>query len=96
MGHSSGYLGSLSQDPLGRIFYKCVFLNLLSPWASPNLQILWDPSKNLNIFQGVVHPSITSWKVPKTPVIDSIFPHLVDDQSDGLLVGVDKLEPEKQ
>ena len=24
-----GYLGSLSQDPLGRIFSKCAFLNLV-------------------------------------------------------------------
>ena len=28
-GTPMGYLGSLSQDALGRIFSKCIFLNLL-------------------------------------------------------------------
>ena len=49
-----GYLGSLSQDPLGRIFSKCAFLNLLSPLVLPYLQKFWDPPKNLKIFQGAV------------------------------------------
>ena len=30
-----GYSGSLSQDPFGRIFPKCVFLNLLNPLGLP-------------------------------------------------------------
>ena len=35
MGPYLGYLGSLSRDPLSRIFSKCVFLNLLSPLGLP-------------------------------------------------------------
>ena len=50
MGPSSGYLGSLSQDPLGRIFSKCAFLNLLSPLVLPLPSKVLGSSKKLKIF----------------------------------------------
>ena len=54
MGPSSGYLGSLSQDPLGRIFSKCVFLSLLSPLGLPIPSNALGSSKNLKFFHGAV------------------------------------------
>ena len=45
-----GYLGSLSQDPLGRIFSKCAFLNLLSPLGLPLPSNALGSSKKLKIF----------------------------------------------
>ena len=45
-----GYLGSLSQDPLGRIFSKCAFLNLLSPLALPLPSNVLGSSKKLKFF----------------------------------------------
>ena len=50
MGPSSGYLGSLSQDPLGRIFSKSVFLNLLSPLGLPLPSNALGSSKKLKNF----------------------------------------------
>ena len=54
MGPPLGYLGSLSQDPLGRIFSKCVFLNLLSPLGLPIPSNALGSSKNLKFFQEAV------------------------------------------
>ena len=45
-----GYLGSLSQDPLHRIFSKCVFLNLLSPLGLPLPSNALGSSKKLRNF----------------------------------------------
>ena len=45
-----GYLGSLSQDPLGRIFSKCAFLNLLSPLGLPLPSNTLGSSKKLKNF----------------------------------------------
>ena len=45
-----GYLGSLSRDPLGRIFSKCVFLNLLSPLGLPIPSNAMVASKKLKNF----------------------------------------------
>ena len=50
MGPSSVYLGSLSQDPLGRIFSKSVFLNLLSPLGLPLPSNALGSSKKLDFF----------------------------------------------
>ena len=54
LGPPLGYLGSLSQDPLHRIFSKCVFLNLLSSQGRPCLKMLWDPPKNWKNVQGAL------------------------------------------
>ena len=45
-----GYLGSLSQDPLGRIFSKCVFLNLLNPLGLPIPSNAMEAFKKLSNF----------------------------------------------
>ena len=45
-----GYLGSLSWDPLGRIFSKCVFLNLLNPLGLPIPSNAMEASKKLKNF----------------------------------------------
>ena len=45
-----GYLGSLSQEPLGRIFSKCAFLNLLSPLGLPLPSNTLGSSKKLKNF----------------------------------------------
>ena len=45
-----GYLGSLSWDPPGRIFSKCVFLNLLSPLGLPIPSNVLGSSKKLKFF----------------------------------------------
>ena len=50
MGPSSGYMGSLSQDPLGGIFSKCAFLNLLITLALPLPSNVLGSSKKLKIF----------------------------------------------
>ena len=42
-----GYLGSLSQDPLGRIFSKCVFLNLLNSLGLPIPSNAMEASKKI-------------------------------------------------
>ena len=47
LGTPVGYLGSLSQDPLGRIFSKCAFLNLL---ALPLPSNVLGSSKKLKFF----------------------------------------------
>jgi len=41
-------------DPLGRIFSKCVFLNLLNPLGLPIPINAMVASKKLNFFQGTV------------------------------------------
>ena len=45
-----GYLGSLSQKGLGKIFSKCVFLNLLSPLGLPIPSYALLPAKKLKNF----------------------------------------------
>ena len=45
-----GYLGSLSRDPLGRIFSKCVFLSLLNPLGLPIPSNAMEASKKLKKF----------------------------------------------
>ena len=45
-----GYLGSLSWDPLGRIFSKCAFMNLLSPLGIHLPSNALGSSKKLKIF----------------------------------------------
>ena len=50
LGPPVGYLGSLSRDPLGRIFSKCAFLNLLSPLALPLPSNVLGSSKKLKKF----------------------------------------------
>ena len=45
-----GIPGVLCQDPLGRIFSKCVFLNLLSPLRLPIPSNVLGSSKKLKIF----------------------------------------------
>ena len=48
--HPVGYLGSLSWDPLGRIFSKRVFLNLLKPLGLPIPSNAMVASKKLKNF----------------------------------------------
>ena len=45
-----GYLGFLSRDPLGRIFSKYVFLNLLNPLGLPIPSNAMEASKKLKKF----------------------------------------------
>ena len=45
-----GYLGSLSQKGLGKIFSKCGFLNLLSPLGLPIPSFALLPAKKLKNF----------------------------------------------
>ena len=50
LGPPLGYLGSLSQKGLGKIFSKCGFLNLLSPLGLPIPSFALLPAKKLKIF----------------------------------------------
>ena len=54
MGRPLGTRGPLSWDPLGIIFFKRVILNVLSPRASPYLQMQQRPPKNFKKFQWAV------------------------------------------
>ena len=64
LGTPVGYLGSLSQDPLGRIFSKCAFLNLLSPLALPLPSNVLGSSKKLKIFpRGCEKPLLTEFGI---------------------------------
>ena len=50
LGPPLGYLGSLSQKGLGKIFSKCVFLNHLSPLGLPIPSYALLPAKKLKKF----------------------------------------------
>ena len=50
LGPPLGYLGSLSQNRLGKIFSKCGFLNLLSPLGLPIPSYALLLAKKLKIF----------------------------------------------
>ena len=46
-----GYLGSLSQEALGRIFSKCIFLNLLDLLEVPQVVLVMVQTKKLTSVQ---------------------------------------------
>ena len=63
-----GYLGSLSRDPLGRIFSKCVFLNHLNPLGLPIPSNAMEASKKLKYFpRGCEFQKIKSFQQIKQP-----------------------------
>ena len=57
-----GYLGSLSQKGLGKIFSKCVFLNLLGPLGLPIPSYALLPAKKLKKFpRGCALQQLDDW-----------------------------------